>query len=127
MGEVAEGDEFFDSETWVACVDGGGVVGFVSWNGDYITWLYVEPGCQRRGIGRRLLHEALRRIGGEAWTNMIAGNEAALGLYRSAGMEVVWMRESDCEGYPCRAMRLALPGGRMRDPGAVRWGEPKGS
>ena len=54
------------------------VVGFVSWNGSYITWLYVAPPHQRRGIGRRLLKEAMERIGPEAWTSLLAGNEPAI-------------------------------------------------
>jgi ribosomal protein S18 acetylase RimI-like enzyme len=119
MAEAAEADEFFASETVVACA-GGTVVGFVSWNGAYITWLYVDPAFRRRGVGRSLLQHALRRIGPEAWTNMIAGNRPALALYRRAGLEVVWTRASDCEGYPCDCVRLALPTSRMRHPAARR-------
>jgi ribosomal protein S18 acetylase RimI-like enzyme len=119
MVEAAEGDEFFASETAVACV-GDTIAGFISWNGAYITWLYVDPAFQRRGIGRRLLQHALRLIGPEAWTSMIVGNEAALGLYRGAGMEMVWTRSSQCDGYACNSMRLALPTSRMHDPAARR-------
>lgn len=119
MVDEAEADEFFVSETVVACVDDV-IAGFVSWNGTYITWLYVEPAFQRRGIGRSLLQHALRQIGPEAWTNMISGNEPALSLYRSLGMEVVWNRLTECEGYACSLARLALPTSRMRDPGARR-------
>ena len=119
MTEAAEGDEFFDSETAVAC-RGDRVAGFVSWNGAYITWLYVDPSAQRRGIGRRLLQHALEQIGPEAWTNMIAGNDPALALYRQVGLEIVWERRGDCDGFACAAMRLALPTSRMRDPDARR-------
>jgi ribosomal protein S18 acetylase RimI-like enzyme len=117
MVAAAEADGFFDSETWVACL-ATEVVGFVSWRGPYVTWLYVAPSAHRRGVARRLLREALRRIGSEAWTTMLEGNEPALALYRAAGLEVVAAWPSDCEGYPCRAVRLALPGARMRDPAA---------
>ena len=119
MTEAAEADEFFDSETAVACL-GDRVADFVSWNGPYITWLYVDPSSHRRGIGRGLLERALQRIGPEAWTNMIAGNGPALALYRQAGFEIVRERPGDCEGFPCGAMRLALPTSRMRDPDARR-------
>jgi ribosomal protein S18 acetylase RimI-like enzyme len=119
MADAAEADEFFVSETAVACL-GDDVVGFVSWNGPYLSWLYVEPGVQRRGIGWRLLQHGLRHAGADAWTNMLAGNEPALALYRRAGLEVVWTRASDCDGYPCTAMRLALPSSPMRDPNARR-------
>ena len=119
MVDEAEADEFFDSATVVAQVDDA-IAGFVSWNGTYITWLYVEPAFQRRGIGRSLLQHALQQIGPEAWTNMIAGNEPTLALYRSLGMEVVWIRPTECEGYACGLARLALPTSRMRDPVARR-------
>ncbi|MBA4019213.1 MAG: N-acetyltransferase [Pirellula sp.] len=119
MRSAADAEEFFVSETLVACV-AGALAGFVSWNGSYITWLYVDPAFQRRGIGRRLLHAALERIGPEAWTNLIAGNLPALKLYCDAGMEVVWTRPGDVEGHACQGMRVALPTSRMRDPAARR-------
>ncbi|WP_425616185.1 DUF6714 family protein [Anatilimnocola sp. NA78] len=119
MLEVAKADEFFLSETLVACA-GEAVVGFVSWNSSYITWLYVDPRQQRRGIGRQLLQAALDRIGGEAWTTTIAGNEPALSLYRSLGLELVKTMPSEIEGFACEGQRLALPTSRMRDPAARR-------
>jgi ribosomal-protein-alanine N-acetyltransferase len=119
MVDAAEGDEFFVSTTVVACSEDR-VVGFISWNGTYISWLYVEPFAQGRGIGKRLLDYALQHIGPEAWTNMLTGNTPALRLYQVAGMETVWTRDSDCDGFPCRGMRLALPTSRMRDPNARR-------
>ncbi|WP_254509784.1 GNAT family N-acetyltransferase [Anatilimnocola floriformis] len=121
MTEAAEGDEFFISQTVVAYYDNR-VIGFISWNGAYITWLYVEPADQGRGVGRALLEHALRCIGAEAWTNMLGGNERALRLYRTAGFDVVWTRDRTCEGYLCQALRLALPGSHMRDPQARRIG-----
>ncbi len=119
MTDVAEDDEFFKSKTVVACL-GGHVAGFASWNGAYITWLYVNPRAQRRGIASRLLGYALQRIGPEAWTNIVAGNAAALALYRQAGFEVVWQRGGDCDGFACGTMRLALPTSRMHNPDARR-------
>ncbi|MHC5004429.1 MAG: GNAT family N-acetyltransferase [Planctomycetota bacterium] len=119
MEEAAGDDEFFVSETIVACLDDA-VVGFVSWNGDYITWLYVDPDHHRAGIGRRLVRAALERIGPQAWTSTLGGNDAAIGLFREAGMELVRARPGDCDGYPCTALRLALPTSRMRDPAARR-------
>lgn len=119
MVDVAEQDEFFASEALVATVDGE-VVGFVSWNGDLLTWLYVAPNHQRRGIGRQLLVAALHRIGPQAWTGMLGGNAAALALYQQAGLEIVFSRPGECDGYPCTTVRLALPTSRMRDPAANR-------
>jgi GNAT superfamily N-acetyltransferase len=120
MVDAAEGDEFFISQTVVATLEEE-VVGFVSWNGDYVSWLYVNPVHHRRGIGRRLLAHALRQIGPEAWTSALSGNIAALSLYQQLGLEIVWTRQGLCDGYPGSGMRLALPGSRMRDPDAVRF------
>lgn len=119
MSAAAEDDEFFASRTTVAC-DGARIVGFISWRGEYITWLYVDPAEQRRGIGMQLLQHALAAIGPEAWTNTVAGNDTALRLYQRAGLEVVWTRPFECEGFSCQGMRLALPTSRMRDPDAKR-------
>jgi GNAT superfamily N-acetyltransferase len=119
MVAAADEDEFHLSERLVACADDQ-AVGFVAWNRDYITWLYVDPIAQRRGIGKQLLRAALQRIGPEAWTNCIGGNEPATQLYLAEGLELVWDRPGDCEGFPCRSLRLALPTSRMRDPAAKR-------
>lgn len=119
MVEAAAGDEFFISQTLIACA-GKEVVGFVSWNGPYITWLYVDPDYQRRGIGSRLLNEALSRSGPNTWTSMLAANDAAMSIYLKAGLEVVWIRPSECDGYPCQGVRLALPTSWMHNPNARR-------
>ena len=125
MEEAAERDEFFDSETLIAC-DGEKVVGFISYNGAYITWMYVDPEYHRRGIARMLLREALGRIGPEAWTITLEGNFASVGVFTEAGLEVVLSGPGDCEGYACRFLRLALPTSRMHDPEAKRGGAAEG-
>jgi ribosomal protein S18 acetylase RimI-like enzyme len=43
--------------TWVALADGG-VVGFLSVEGEDLDQLYLAPGFYRRGIGSRLLEKA---------------------------------------------------------------------
>jgi ribosomal protein S18 acetylase RimI-like enzyme len=117
MAEAAQEDLFFDSETVVAC-EGERVVGFVSFRRAYITWLYVHPLHYRRGIGRTLLREAVRHCGPQAWVNTLAGNAAAINLYRSEGFDVVKEIAGECEGYACTSLRLALPTSRMHDPAA---------
>jgi ribosomal protein S18 acetylase RimI-like enzyme len=118
MAEVAGEELFFASETLVAC-EGTRVAGFVSYRGSYITWMYVAPSAYRRGIGRTLLREAMKRCGPKAWVNTLAGNAAAIALYLGEGFEVVKRIESDCEGYPCMSLRLALPTSRMYDARAL--------
>jgi ribosomal protein S18 acetylase RimI-like enzyme len=119
MADVAEEEEFFESKTLVACIEDR-IVGFVSFRDAYITWLYVDPDFHRRGIGKRLLSEALKHCGEQAWVNTMAGNQAAVSLYRSAGFNVVKSFPSDCDGYPCVCVRLALPTSRMHDPSVRR-------
>lgn len=108
MADVAADERFFTSQTLVAC-DGGRVVGFVSFEGAYITWLYVDPAYHRQGVGRQLLRHAMTSCGPDAWTNTLAGNVAARRLYECEGFRVAREFDSDCDGYPCRTLRLALP------------------
>lgn len=60
--------EIADNHMLVAEIDGQ-VVGYVSWlprgfvGRDYITFLGVEPGYQRRGLGRALLRAVESAIG----------------------------------------------------------------
>lgn len=115
MAAVADAEHFFDSVTLVAC-EGKRIVGFVSVMGSYITWLYVEPERHRRGIGAALLAAALKLCGRDAWLNTLEGNAAALALYRKAGFDIVKSFSSNCDGYPCVCLRLALPTSRMHDP-----------
>lgn len=115
MEEVARDDEFFDSLTVVAN-ERTEIVGFASWNEDYISWLYVHPEFHGRGIGRSLITAVLDRIGPDAWTNTMGGNEVSIGLFKSVGMELVFERPSDCEGFPCTVVRLALPTSPMHNP-----------
>lgn len=115
MSEVAREERFFDSRTFVAC-GGGSVIGFVSVEDSCITWLYVHPSFHRRGVGTMLLKQAMQECGPDAWLNTMAGNEAAIQFYKRSGFEVVKSFPSDCDGYPCTCLRLALPSSRMHDP-----------
>ncbi|MGD1858982.1 MAG: GNAT family N-acetyltransferase [Leptolyngbyaceae cyanobacterium] len=115
MIEVAAVDEFFDSQVTLAC-HADRIIGFIAWNGTYITWLYVDSEFQRCGIGWQLLQCALQQIGPGAWTHAIAGNEPAIALYRRAGLEIVETWPSDCEGYACEVVHLALPISSINEP-----------
>jgi ribosomal protein S18 acetylase RimI-like enzyme len=56
-----------------------------------VMWkLYVHPGHQGLGIGRRLLGEIEALVeGDELWLEVVDGNEQAFGFYRAHGFEVV--------------------------------------
>ena len=112
----------------VACVDGR-VVGFVAWRdrgewrgSGYLSWLYVDPAYHRRGIGDRLMAEAMVALGDQAWTLTKQGNTPAINLYQKHGMQIVRSRPSDTWGYPHTELRLALPTSRKFDPDVPSFG-----
>lgn len=112
----------------VACVDGR-VVGFVAWrdrgewrDSGYLSWLYVDPAYHRRGIGDRLMAEAMAALGDQAWTLAKQGNAPALNLYQKHGMQIVKSRPSAAWGYPYTELRLALPTSRKFDPDVPNFG-----
>lgn len=109
LAEDPEFEELKSSRVWVA-EEKDQVVGFTAVDGTYLGWLYVDPDCYGRGIGRALLRRALEeQKGEEAWTIVLAGNTPALNLYRSEGFQVVDRFESDNAGYPCTCLRLSRP------------------
>jgi len=104
----------------VACVSEQ-VVGFVAWRergewqgSGYLSWLYVDPAHQRRGIGERLLTEALAALGEQAWTLTEQSNTPALALYQKHGMQIVRHHEGQ--------VRLALPTSRKFNPDVPNFG-----
>lgn len=107
LAEDATADDLGRSRKWVARA-GERVVGFVGADGEYLSWLYVDPEYYGRGIGRRLLRRALAAIGPGARTIVLAGNARARALYESEGFAAARTFESDNAGYPCTCVRLAL-------------------
>jgi ribosomal protein S18 acetylase RimI-like enzyme len=104
----------------VACV-GEQIVGFVAWRergewqgSGYLSWLYVDPALQRRGIGERLLTEAMAALGEQAWTLTGQENTPALTLYQKHGLQPVRHHEGQ--------VRLALPTSRKFDPDVPNFG-----
>ncbi len=94
---------------FVACEDGK-VVGFVGVDGDYLSWLYVDPDYYGRGIGRELLRMGIREIVEGAWTVALEGNKKAIVLYESEGFQEVSRFEGDNNGYPCTCLKLKRTG-----------------
>lgn len=110
----------------VACV-AGQVVGFVAWReqgewqgSGYLSWLYVDPMFQRRGVGDRLLTEAMTALGDQAWTLTRQGNAPAINLYQKHGMQLVRFQPTATGGE----VRLALPTSRKLDPDVPNFGIP---
>ncbi|SFF01581.1 GNAT family N-acetyltransferase [Blastococcus tunisiensis] len=91
----------FDECLWVAELDGA-VVGFVAYAHSEITWLYVHPDAQRRGVGRALLRHALAHaddFGAEGLVRVtvLDGNPARR-LYASEGFRRVATRTGRLAG-----------------------------
>ncbi len=65
----------------------GKIAGFVSLYAPeaFVHHLYVEPGCQGRGIGRALLQRAVALAGGKATLKCQLRNPQTLRFYRRLG------------------------------------------
>lgn len=88
LAEAAGNEGLFDGEVLVAERDGT-VCGFVAYNAGELTWLYVEPRHQRRGVARYLVRAVRRTFPGRLTLEVLLGNEAALALYLGEGFQVV--------------------------------------
>jgi ribosomal protein S18 acetylase RimI-like enzyme len=84
---------FGHSFTWVAAWAGDELVGFVNvaWDGDVHFFLLdttVHPAWRRRGIGRRLVEEAIEACRGHGeWLHVDADEELMARLYQPCGFE----------------------------------------
>ncbi|MGD1952021.1 MAG: GNAT family N-acetyltransferase [Leptolyngbyaceae cyanobacterium] len=97
LAATADNEGLFDGEVWVACKDNA-IVGFVAFDDDEVTWLYVSPDYYRQGIGRLLLQQAIRRCGKTVGTSVLSGNDAALTLYLSEGFKIIETKTGKLSG-----------------------------
>ncbi|MGY1887384.1 GNAT family N-acetyltransferase [Blastococcus sp. SYSU DS0753] len=91
LAATAEDEGLFDDQVWVAVVDDA-VVGFVAFADDELTWLYVHPDVQNRGIGRALVRHLLAHADGlgieRVEVTVLDGNPARR-LYEREGFTLV--------------------------------------
>ncbi|MGI8553918.1 MAG: GNAT family N-acetyltransferase [Dehalococcoidia bacterium] len=79
------------SFTWIAAIARGILVGFVNiaWDGGvhfFLLDLTVHPEWQHRGIGSRLVHEAIVECQGRGeWLHVDSSRELMDGFYRPCG------------------------------------------
>ena len=65
----------------------------------YCITLVVDPEWQRRGIGKRLLEDALSIVDENGWEAFIDASPAGLGLYSKLGWEEVGRHVVDLGDY----------------------------
>ena len=89
--------------------DGSGqIVGFVSVAGDKVEMLFIHPAWRGRGIGRRLLTDAILRLGA-TYVDVNEQNEEAVGFYRRIGFEVIGRSARDDTGKPFPLLHMQFP------------------
>ncbi len=81
-------EELFDSTIFVGEFNDI-TTGFVAFDKNEITWLYVDPLYFRKGFGRKLLEFALKNTKKPARVTVLNNNFRAIDLYKSLGFEVV--------------------------------------
>lgn len=107
LEQTAENEGFHDYEIRVAD-ENGLVVGFVAFTPDELAWLYVDPACYGRGLGGALVAAALSEATGPVSAEVLAGNDAALALYRKAGFEVVGQESGVMPGNEAFAVTVSV-------------------
>ncbi|KAA0916220.1 GNAT family N-acetyltransferase [Aquicoccus porphyridii] len=95
-----------NSETWVA-VRLGEPVGFISLLESFIGGIFVAPGQQGQGIGRKLIAHALERKG-KLSLEVYLQNRRAVRFYEGLGFVEVSRRANDDEGLPLENAHLQL-------------------
>ena len=95
-----------NSETWVAW-QANVPLGFISLMDKFVGGIFVAPGQQGQGVGRKLIAYALDRKG-ELTLEVYTQNEQAVRFYRSLGFRELSRRPFDDEGFPFENARLTL-------------------
>ena len=110
LEETAENEGLFDGQLWVATEDDA-VVGFVAFDEEEVTWLYVAAEQSRRGVATALLSHALGRMKRPAEVSVLDGTDPAIALYEKLGFRIVETKTGRLEGnegYPATGHRMVL-------------------
>ena len=97
LEQTAANEGLFDGKLFVAEVDNV-VQGFVAYDNEELTWLYVSPNCYRKGVGRALVQQAVADSAPTLKIELLEGNTPALQLYLSEGFKVRERIEGQLEG-----------------------------
>lgn len=85
---AAERENLFSYNLLVAEMDDG-VVGFIAFDDDEIAWLYVDPQCYRKGVGKALVKAAIDSNTEPYFIEVLVGNDTALNFYKSCGFQEI--------------------------------------
>ena len=110
LAVAAESEGLFDYTVRVAWLEDT-AAGFSAFAEGELAWLYVDPSLSRRGIGTRLVQDALAHMGRPAVVEVLSGNEPARRLYERCGfrlMKTASGRMPGNESFPvtCYVLRL---------------------
>lgn len=88
LEETYENEGLFDNPVLVAEWEGQ-VAGFIAASAEEITWLYVDPAYQRKGIAKALVARVIEEGGDVIELEVLDGNQSAIGFYESMGFKRV--------------------------------------
>lgn len=95
---ASEQESFFEYPGIFVAELEGAVAGFAACTQEELAWLYVNPACMRKGIGRALCESMLEAYPGLCCIEVLTGNEPAKALYESQGFQVIEIRKGRMPG-----------------------------
>ena len=110
LAVAADREGLFQYTVRVAWLEGT-AAGFSAFADNELAWLYVDPALSRRGVGTRLVQDALEHLERPVSIEVLAGNDPARRLYERCGfrlIETVSGRMPGNESFPvtCHVLRL---------------------
>ena len=85
MEETYENEGFFEYEILVL-EEQKEVKGFLAYNKEEIAWLYVNPRNHRKGIGTKLIKEAMKNMEDTIYVEVLVNNNA-IKIYEKLGFK----------------------------------------
>ena len=107
---AAEAEGLFDYTMRVALLEGT-AAGFSAFAEGELAWLYVDPALSRRGVGTRLVQDALEHLKRPVTVEVLAGNDPARLLYERCGFRLIEtvsgrMPGNESFSVTCHVLRL---------------------